>query len=236
MDIDSKIMIGERLKKVLYDNGFDSTKETLVYELDFNPSTLQKYLNNSRRPILEDIVKIARYFNVSVDYLISNTEFALDTWDHDYLKEFTHYASQEIQDHFTNRYNVNLPNNEYLSNMLFGLIELRFQDEFQRSLEELTDQDKKERLKKYQLISSIILNTIELAIKTIDNNEELDALNTKIYEALNEKYSFSNDLNLDELEGKAKTKEEKIKLLKTYIGLNMSNNQKALNLLEELSD
>lgn len=232
---DSKIMIGKRLKKLLEDNGFDTARDSLIEEFGFNRSTLQKYLNDVRRPTLEDIVRIANYFNVSVDYLVSNSMFALDTWDHEYLEEFFQYTSHEIEDHFRNRYNVNLPNGKRYSNLLFGLIESKYQKEFQSSLEDLSEKEKEERIEHFQLISSIVLSTIEIAMKSNNSKEELEVIQRKVSESVRGEYSFADESNLKQLEESTKSNEEKIKLLKTYIGINMTNGQKALKLLEDLT-
>jgi len=228
-----KVMIGKRLKKILEDNGFDSTRDSLIEEFGFNRSTLQKYLTDVRRPTLEDIKNIANYFNVSVDYLIGNTSFALDTWNHKYLDELLLFNSREITDHFTNRYNVDLSQEDSFKKVLYGLFELEYQNEFKYSLEDLSESEKEERLEKFQSMASIVLNTIKISM---ESNKEIVALKEKVNELVNNEYSFVDEQNLNRLENNDSiSNEEKIKLLKTYMNLNMANVQKALNLLERLS-
>lgn len=236
MGNDSKVMIGNRLRQLLKDNGFDTSRDSLVEDLGFNRSTLQKYLNDVRRPTLEDIVRIANYFNTSVDYLIGNSKYPLDTWDHKFLEEFFQYTSGEMIDHFKNRYDMDLSNEDIFSNLLFGFIELRFQQVLHNTLEDLSTKEKEERRKTYDLISSNLLSIVQLAMVTNDGKQELEALQNKITESINGEYSFADALNLEKLEGENNTRIEKINLLKSYIKVNIANGQKAIKMLEELSD
>lgn len=235
---ESKIMIGKQLKKLLEDNGFNVAKDTLVEEFGFNRSTLQKYLNDIRRPTLEDIVKIANHFFTSVDYLVGNSKYALDIFDHKFLEEFFEYSSDKIEDHFEERYTIDISEETIHSKLLFGILEAIFQEEFNKSLEDLSINEREERRKIYELLITIFFSAISLAKNEENNNrDELQALSKRLTESVHGEYSFRDTITLEDLEEHGnKTRKEKIKLLKSYIGINVANGQKALRMLEELSE
>ena len=49
------------------------TQLTLALELKTNQNTISRYENGEREPGINEIVAIANYFNVSVDYLLGVT-------------------------------------------------------------------------------------------------------------------------------------------------------------------
>ncbi|TFB21441.1 XRE family transcriptional regulator [Filobacillus milosensis] len=229
-------MIGKRLKHLLKENGFDYERDKLVDELGLNRSTLQKYINDVRRPTLESIRDIAKHFNTSVDYLVGHSEYVLDTWDHKFLEEFFQYSSDKIKNHFEKRYTIDISDETIPSKLLFGILEAIFQDEFDKSLEDLSIKEREDRKKIYEVIITIFHRVVTLA-KSEEKKDELEALLKRLTESTNGEYSFRNTITLEEIEGKThKTRKEKIKLLKSYIGINVANGQKALRMLEELSE
>lgn len=58
---------GERLDELFYENRI--TPETLAKEAELDLSGIYKYLRNELLPSTENVIKIAEYFNCSVDYL-----------------------------------------------------------------------------------------------------------------------------------------------------------------------
>ena len=50
------------------------TQLKLAMELNTNQNTISRYENGEREPSIRDLIKIADYFNVSVDYLIGRTD------------------------------------------------------------------------------------------------------------------------------------------------------------------
>lgn len=58
----------ERLGRLMESRGF--TMRSLAEEIGITPSTLSRYLSTNRVPDLAYVVKLAEYFNVSVDWLI----------------------------------------------------------------------------------------------------------------------------------------------------------------------
>ena len=62
-------MIGKKLEELIKNKGISSYK--LAKELKFNKQTILNYIENSNIPTLDKAKKIADYFGVSIDYLIS---------------------------------------------------------------------------------------------------------------------------------------------------------------------
>lgn len=50
------------------------TQLKLAMELNTNQNTISRYENGEREPSIRDLIKIADYFNVSVDYLVGRTD------------------------------------------------------------------------------------------------------------------------------------------------------------------
>lgn len=51
--------------------GRSTTQKTLAEELDIRPQTVSLYMNGKTQPTPDTLVNIARYFDVSVDYLLT---------------------------------------------------------------------------------------------------------------------------------------------------------------------
>lgn len=68
-------MIGERIKELRKEN--EITQEELAKNIDVSTSMVGMYETNARKPSYEVLIKIAKYFDVSTDYLL-NTEEKLD--------------------------------------------------------------------------------------------------------------------------------------------------------------
>ncbi|MCF8002520.1 MAG: helix-turn-helix domain-containing protein [Halanaerobiales bacterium] len=62
----------ERLKKIRKAN--DLTIKELADEIGTTKSTISRYENNKREPKTYLLKKLANYFDVSVDYLLGNTD------------------------------------------------------------------------------------------------------------------------------------------------------------------
>ena len=43
-------------------------------DLNMNQNTISRYENGEREPGIKEIISIAEYFNVSIDYLLEQTE------------------------------------------------------------------------------------------------------------------------------------------------------------------
>ena len=56
----------------------DVTQKQLAEEINISPSTLANYVQGARSPDYETLMEIARYFNVTTDYLLG---FQLDEAD-----------------------------------------------------------------------------------------------------------------------------------------------------------
>ncbi|MGM9969831.1 MAG: helix-turn-helix domain-containing protein [Anaeroplasma sp.] len=67
-----KNIFKERLNKLMTEHNINQLG--LAKELGITQSTLSRNINGVHRPKAEIIEKIAKYFNVSVDYLLGNTD------------------------------------------------------------------------------------------------------------------------------------------------------------------
>ena len=65
----------QRLVQLRLDQGL--TQEQLAQRLFVSRTALGQYERGEREPNLEILVRIAEYFNVSVDYLLGRTEYDL---------------------------------------------------------------------------------------------------------------------------------------------------------------
>ena len=61
-----------RLKEIRKTKGISQLK--LALELNMTQSTISRYETGEREPGIAELIKIADYFNVSVDYLLERTD------------------------------------------------------------------------------------------------------------------------------------------------------------------
>lgn len=61
-----------RLKELRKAKGISQLK--LALDLNTNQNTISRYETGEREPGISELIKIADYFNVSVDYLLRRTE------------------------------------------------------------------------------------------------------------------------------------------------------------------
>ena len=61
-----------RLKEIRKERGISQLK--LAMELNTNQNTISRYETGNREPGINELIRIADYFNVSVDYLLGRTE------------------------------------------------------------------------------------------------------------------------------------------------------------------
>lgn len=60
-----------RLKEVRKSKGISQLK--LAMDLNTNQNTISRYETGEREPGINELIKIADYFNVSIDYLLERT-------------------------------------------------------------------------------------------------------------------------------------------------------------------
>ncbi|WP_031539345.1 MULTISPECIES: helix-turn-helix domain-containing protein [unclassified Bacillus (in: firmicutes)] len=232
---DEKVMIGDRLQILLDKNNMDISKGSLMDKHGFNKSNLHKYITNVRRPALEDIIKLANIFNTSVDYLVGNREYILDTWAPDYLEEFANYAAEKVKEHFLEKQGIQLPENDSNYILLFALTHLLASEG--KSFEDFTEEEKEVQKELIDYIIAIYYGSIRMTQQQHFHIDELKGMLGSIFNNIDGDYSFKDASIINELEKrKDKTDEEKIEILKSYIHVNMRNSQKALELLQELSE
>ncbi len=61
-----------RLKEIRKARGISQVK--LAMDLNTNQNTISRYETGEREPGILELIKIADYFNISVDYLLGRTE------------------------------------------------------------------------------------------------------------------------------------------------------------------
>ena len=60
-----------RLKQIRKSKGISQLK--LALDLNTNQNTISRYETGEREPGINELIKIADYFNVSIDYLLERT-------------------------------------------------------------------------------------------------------------------------------------------------------------------
>lgn len=86
-------MFSQRLRELRIEHGL--TQAELAKELNIGTSTVGMYESDIRKPSYEVLLKIANYFNVSTDYLVTDS---LNNADDDFLIAFANkvkYLSPE---------------------------------------------------------------------------------------------------------------------------------------------
>ena len=61
-----------RLKALRQARGISQLK--LAMDLNMNQNTISRYETGERQPSIDELIRIADYFNVSVDYLLERTD------------------------------------------------------------------------------------------------------------------------------------------------------------------
>lgn len=61
-----------RLKELRKAKGISQLK--LAMDLNMNQNTISRYETGEREPGINELIRIADYFNVSVDYLVGRTD------------------------------------------------------------------------------------------------------------------------------------------------------------------
>lgn len=79
---------GEKLRKLREDNSI--TQKQLADYLNVGRSTIAGYETKSKQPDFEKLIKLSLFFNVSIDYLLGNTDIETP------YKESKNNESQEI--------------------------------------------------------------------------------------------------------------------------------------------
>ena len=61
-----------RLKEVRKSKGISQTK--LAMDLHTSQNTISRYETGEREPGLDELIRLADYFNISIDYLLERTD------------------------------------------------------------------------------------------------------------------------------------------------------------------
>lgn len=239
---ENKIMIGKKIKELLHIQGMRAEdvediidKEELKERLGLKESTLQTYLSDSRRPTLENIVAIADLFNTSVDYLVGRTNFLMDTWDLDFLKELFQYNAEKIKKYLNNKFELNVSDQDIEYVTIYGLLTYMLDTLADKTYADLTKEEQEYRKHLIDLLISIFFGSFQMQYKENFNIEEYQALLERIIRYSEGMYSFRDEIILEELENNDSiSREERIKLLKSYINTSIINSQKAMKMLDRV--
>lgn len=68
-----KIFLGEKLKELRNEKGL--TQKQVAEKLNLNPVTYLRYEKQQREPPLSLVADFAKYYNVTVDYLLGLSDF-----------------------------------------------------------------------------------------------------------------------------------------------------------------
>jgi|SRR5690625_124594 len=234
MKVKHKILIGDKLQHLLSINGFDTG--TVIKGTNINELTLQGYLNNRKSPTLEDMVKLASFFNTSIEYMIGTSEFLLDSWDYDFLEEFLQFSSRKIREHFEDRQNINVLDGDEVDTILFGILTYIALSRSGRSFEDLSDDEISIKKESFLEIISIFNSCIIMSNQDCFDIKELKSLNRNIVDYLFGDFSFVNERILNGLEDNLRISDvNKILLLRDSINQNIRRSERALKILNDLS-
>lgn len=82
--------IGERLKVLRKKKHW--TQDELAHMLEVAPSSVGSYERGTRQPSIENLIRMSKYFNVSLDYLLCQSD------DERTINEFQQTDSKDIKD------------------------------------------------------------------------------------------------------------------------------------------
>lgn len=87
---------GERLKKLRTNRHMTQDELGAIFESPKAQSTVGTWERGVRQPSMEDLVRIAEFFNVSIDYLLglSEEERRIETFKEDNPKELKEFLQQ----------------------------------------------------------------------------------------------------------------------------------------------
>ena len=87
---------GKNLRTLIEER--DMTQKELAAQVNIAPSTMGSYVQNTREPDFATLRSIARFFDVSIDYLLDNQTGQTDTQKEGELLRIFRSLSQTEQD------------------------------------------------------------------------------------------------------------------------------------------
>ena len=87
---------GSNLRTLLEER--DMTQKELATQLNIAPSTMGSYVQNIREPDFETLKSVARFFDVSIDYLLDHTSGNVSNHQEDELLRIFRTLPQEQKD------------------------------------------------------------------------------------------------------------------------------------------
>lgn len=232
------VVIGARLKHLLEINSLSTedvrqiiSKNDVINKAELKESTFKKYLHDIRRPTLETLVIFSRLFNTSVDYIIEENPYLLDTWGFEFLDELVDYSSEKIEDHFEKKYDKSLKGLSKFDLVLYGML-MSSKSGFGESLANTPSEEEKIRLEYVQKI----IKAVNLMI-SLNNLDEVSNIVDKLDAVNSGTFSFTTDDKLEQIEKSENlSKEEKVDLLETMLLKNNEHTNKMLEIIKEMRE
>lgn len=102
-------MFGKRLKELRL--AYPMTQEELAKALNVSPSTISLYESGSREPSGSFIVTVARFFNVSSDYLLGLADSSPKPLSPQMQKKIEQFVKEAFDLYISSRHLKNLESN-----------------------------------------------------------------------------------------------------------------------------
>lgn len=246
----SENIFSERLKKLRALNGFSQKDLADATQIPYN--TIIKYESGDRRPNFDSLLKLSRYFNTSVDYLMGYSDYLLDNFGPEFFEELMEFNAEKIPNHLSHIFNLdiedikvseqfNIENKEVFENsykVIFSIILNLINMEYQMC-EAREGSETRFLTFKAQTVCELFFKLTQMINVEPFSIEEFESLSKLIEEySASGDFSFTHTYNSLDFNNSSidleETREDKIRLIKSYINANNENNQKALRLLESL--
>src|SRR5699024_1905496 len=102
---------GEILKELRNYHALSQKDLADVTGIPYN--TLTKYEINDRRPNFDSLLRLAHFFNTSVDYMMGYSNYLLDFYDYDFLEELMELSADKLSSHLNHFYNIDVHSIDY---------------------------------------------------------------------------------------------------------------------------
>lgn len=243
-----KIKFHERLKELRNYHGFSQKELSEEIEIPYN--SLIKYETGDRRPNFDTIIRLARYYDVPIDYLMGVSNYTVSRFDYDFMQQLLGLYSQKTIDYLKHFIKIDLDqlgidNKKFVNKdkfkmdsytMIFGILSAITLDE-DSSLEDYNDDELGVFTKKIDLICNILFELYDSKKPELPSLDELSSLLLLVRAYKNDEFSFSNIAETKKIDSSNfDSKEDRLKLIESYVDMNNTNNQKILRMLNELEN
>ena len=94
------IKLDQTLRELIEGGGFNGARKQICLKVGITQSALSQYMHGQAQPSLDRLVALARFFNVSLDYLVFGSQERLSSMppDHGPVVRYIDYALASIQE------------------------------------------------------------------------------------------------------------------------------------------